>query len=222
MTYWQPEGSVVVPPESLTNALARSLCDRINGDARDFARLAECREVGEFELVSFDIRVERPQRPVYDIRDVESVSVVFTRSATEGYSILVARPDFPDTPHQNLMPEGWPCCLCIDDRPWQDVRSSYTAAELLQRLASWFEKACQGELHGIDQPLDPIFFPSNAHEVILATDVADGIDSGDRLYICTRDKAARFLFLFRGRNPPTSVAKTSGCWHCIVSWNRRG
>lgn len=193
--HWKPEGSAPIAVGKLLNPLARSLCAHICGPAEDFARLIECREHGNLEFVSFDVDVPRPQRPVYDIRPTEGVTVCFARVGVHGFSVLVARPDFPDTPHQNVMPEGEPSCLCIDDRPWQDTGPGYTAAELMARLSSWFEKACHGELHGSEQPLDPLFFNESFHQVILGSDCFPAISESRRLYVRTQDPDARFLFV---------------------------
>lgn len=193
--YWQPEGSSVIEPDDLANALARRIHKFITGPAADYARFAECRRFGGLDLLSFDIRVERPQNPVYDIRAVESVTVCLPVSGPHAFSVLVARPDFPDTPHQNLTPEGFPCCICIDDRPWQDTGSSYTAAEFVGRLSIWFEKACQGELHGAGQPLDPLFIPGSTHEIVLTAGFWKAADAGNPLFIWTVDEEARCLFI---------------------------
>ena len=72
-------------------------------------------------------------------------------------SVLALRADFPFTLHQNLMPEGYPTSLCIDDRPWQEAKSTYTPAELLHRIMKWFERAGLGQLQDTGQPVDPVF-----------------------------------------------------------------
>jgi hypothetical protein len=79
--------------------------------------------------------------------------------------VVALRPDFPDTLHQNWVPEGVPFSLCIDDRPWQEARSLYTPAELLHRIMKWFERAGRGELHDPRQPLDPFFLGQGLHIV---------------------------------------------------------
>ena len=193
--YWQPEGSSVIEPGDLANALARRIYKFITGPAVDYVRFAECRRFGGLDLLSFDIRIERPQNPVYDIHAVESVTVCLPISGQQAFSVLVARPDFPDTPHQNLTPEGIPCCICIDDRPWQDTGSTYTAAEFVGRLSAWFEKACQGELHGAGQPLDPLFVPGNTHEIVLTSGFWKAADAGNALCIWAVDEEARCLFI---------------------------
>lgn len=201
--YWQPDGSEVIEVGDLSNPLAKALHDFIVGPAASYAAFGECRRFKEMDLVSFDLTVERPQRPVYDIHAVESLTVCFPTAGPKAFSVLVARPDFPDTPHQNLMPEGLPSCICIDDRPWQDTRSFYTAAELMGRLSAWFEKACQGELHGAGQPLDPLFVPESINEIVLKCDFWEAVERKSSLFIWAADPEARCIFISGSR--PRSV-----------------
>lgn len=215
--YWQPEGSEVVDVQEFANPLAKALHAYIVGPGENYTTLGECRRFGEFDLVSFDLVVERPQRPVYDILPVESLTVCFARTGSMSFAVLVARPDFPDTPHQNLMPEGFPACICVDDRPWQDTRSFYTAAELMGRLSGWFEKACQGELHGAGQPLDPLFLPDTYNQIILKNDFWEAARLGSNLFIWAVDKEAQCIFI--GGSRPSSVVGDDirlMAFHCAI------
>ncbi|MCB1418683.1 MAG: ThiF family adenylyltransferase [Notoacmeibacter sp.] len=215
--YWQPEGSDVVDVQEFANPLAKAIHDYVVGPGESYTTLGECRRFGEFDLLSFDLVVERPQRPVYDILPVESLTVCFARTGSMSFAVLVARPDFPVTPHQNLMPEGFPACICIDDRPWQDTRSFYTAAELMGRLSGWFEKACQGELHGAGQPLDPLFLPDNFSQIILKNDFWEAARLGSSLFIWAVDQEAHCIFI--GGSRPSSVRGDDVrlmAFHCAI------
>lgn len=215
--YWQPEASEVVDVRGFANPLATALHDYIVGPGQTYATLGECRRYGEFDLVSFDLVVERPQRPVYDILPVESVTICFARTGSMAFSVLVARPDFPDTPHQNLMPEGFPACICIDDRPWHDTRNLYTAAELMGRLSGWFEKACQGELHGPGQPFDPLFLPEHFNQIILKNDFWEAARLRSNLFIWAVDQEAQYIFI--GGSRPSSVRGDDirlMAFHCAI------
>jgi hypothetical protein len=119
------------------------------------ATLVGARRHRAAEMLVLDIRVVRPQSPVYPINRVETVGVIFFEK--DGPRVMALREDFPDTPHQNWMPETLPSCLCIDDRPWAEARATFTPAELLSRISMWFRRACLGELHDAAQPLDPLF-----------------------------------------------------------------
>jgi len=215
--YWQPEESEIVDEKDFASSLAKALVDYIRGPGSNYVSLVECRCFKDWDLVSFDLVIERPQRPVYDIRSVESITVCFQRSEPGGFSVLVPRPDFPDTPHQSLMIEGFPAGLCIDDRPWQDTKSFYTAAELMGRLSGWFEKACQGELHGAAQPLDPLFIPDNSSEIILQADFWSTVERNAPLFIWAADKETKCLFV-SGRRPGNVVGNNLRCMavHCSI------
>ena len=74
--------------------------------------------------------------------------------------VVMLRDDFPDTEHQQLMPEGCPATICIDDRPWSEAVLTWTPAELIERILSWFRRAGRGELHDARQPVDPVLMVS--------------------------------------------------------------
>ncbi|TBY27412.1 hypothetical protein E0H93_28635 [Rhizobium leguminosarum bv. viciae] len=194
---WQPDGSEVVDPSSVAIPLAVATVRYLKESCQDLAEVLECRRLpsGRMEIVSFELRVEVPQRPVYDVRSRETISVCFVAGRESAPGVVVTREDFPDTPHQNIVPEGFPSMLCIDDRPWQDVRSGYTASELVTRISQWFEKAGQGELHGDDQPFDPFFGYSSPHQIILTSDGMAAMDAGRKLNLWTTDETRRFLLV---------------------------
>jgi integrative and conjugative element protein (TIGR02256 family) len=197
MMLWQPEESIEIEASALKSPLARALAANIAGASAEFTTLRECRAIDEadMEIVSFDIQVDLPQRPVYPIKPVEVISVCFARKGDFPPAVLVARPDFPDTPHQNLVPIGHPSALCIDDRPWEDVRSSYTVSELISRIQTWFAKASQGELHGDDQPFDPFFAYEGGHQIIVSAGGERAMNEGKALRVAASDSRARFLIV---------------------------
>lgn len=127
---------------------------------------ARRRENGD-ELILLELETGRPQRPAFAILKTESIGIIFT-VADISPTILALRQDFPDTPHQNMVPENAPCCLCIDDRPWQEAKPAYTSSELLSRLLRWFERACMDEFQDLAQPLEP-FFGGQTFDIVLPT-----------------------------------------------------
>lgn len=114
------------------------------------------------EIVTLDLRTSVPQRPAVPIQHSESLGVVFA-GAEAMPLVLALRPDFPDTLHQQLVPEGCPAAICIDDRPWNEARLTWTPAELLQRIVAWFYRAARDELHDANQPVDSFFGLSPYH-----------------------------------------------------------
>ena len=119
----------------------------------------EGRRGGDRELVVLDLLTGAPQRPFYPIRPTERVGILFVRQDAQPL-VTILRDDFPDTEHQQLVPEGCPATICIDDRPWGEARLTWTPAELVERILSWFRRAGRGELHDSRQPLDPVLMGS--------------------------------------------------------------
>ena len=74
--------------------------------------------------------------------------------------VVMHRDEFPDTEHQQLVPEGHPAVICIDDRPWAEALLTWTPTELIERILTWFRRAARGELHDARQPLDPVLLGS--------------------------------------------------------------
>ncbi len=211
---WQFADSEQMISSDLVIPLAKSFAKYIVDVCGDFARLIECRRClgNKVEIVSFDLDIGVPQYPVYPINATETVSVWFLADNGSAPLIVVARPDFPDTPHQILVPEGCPSLLCVDDRPWQDIRNGYTASELMARIGIWFAKACEGELHGDDQPFDPFFSYDGAHEVIVGKDAEDAMTISEKLNIWATDERARFLRVTAARSDRQGV----DCLHLHV------
>ncbi|SDO86751.1 JAB domain-containing protein [Filomicrobium insigne] len=139
---------------SYARALADLLADGLPG-----ASLIEARATADESLfgLRIDVEVERPQLLEHDIRGIEPIAVIFSKDGDQP-CIAALRPDFPDTPHQNEKPEGLPCMLCVDDRPWAEAKLTWTPADLVRRIQTWLAKAARGELHDTGRPLEPIFF----------------------------------------------------------------
>jgi hypothetical protein len=162
------------------------------------------------ELVWFQLATNAPQDPHVAIRREEPVGVIFSRNGRMPL-VMALREDFPDTEHQHLVPDGVPCSLCIDDRPWNEARVSWTPAEFLERITVWFYRAARGELHDPRQPLDPFFgaseysfiFPRSALSKATSTELAFFSSSADRYSLVTvplelikeaeKRKVARFI-----------------------------
>lgn len=197
MHVWEPIGSFVVDPGSLKIGLAARFLHFICERCSDFVTFVECRAFDDREVVAFDLQIERPQYPVYDIYPVEGVSICFFPENRFPPAVFATRPTFPDTPHQNLAPVGFPAQICIDDRPWQEISSGFDAPELMARIVSWFTKACQGELHDLNQPLDPVFINDLAYEIIVTADTIQAIENGNEKLVATiADAAGKYLIIF--------------------------
>jgi hypothetical protein len=157
--WWASFGQTAAAPNGLTSAQACAFTEAIGRGTIPGVRLIEFRRDDSHEAVHIEIDVERPQDLAYPIRATEPLAIVF--GLTDGQPrVLALREDFPDTPHQNWTPEGTPCSLCIDDRPWAEAKLTLTPVDLVRRIQLWLAKAARGELHDPAQPLDPLFFRS--------------------------------------------------------------
>ena len=162
---WLKTWGEAIEPDQLSGSFAVRFRNFLTNEAAGLASIIGARRHEASELLILDVETNRPQRPAYPILHREPVAVVLSDGAFAP-AVLALRPDFPDTPHQNWVPDGMPFSLCIDDRPWQEARPLYTPAELLHRLMKWFERAGRGGLHDLRQPLDPFFMRQGVHIVM--------------------------------------------------------
>ncbi|MEX0283322.1 MAG: ThiF family adenylyltransferase [Paracoccaceae bacterium] len=143
--------------------------------ASHLMRFIEVRRGETGELVIIDFRTGRPQQSVCPIKRTERLAVRFGNDDAMPL-VYVLRDDFPDTPHQQLTFEGSPRAICIDDRIWAEARLTWTPAELVHRILSWFERAAKGHLHDARQPLDPVMIGSPLSFIISRDDLAQAAD----------------------------------------------
>lgn len=144
-----------VDPGMLVCSDAAALSTFVSRHAEQVARLVEVRSAGDRELVILDFQTGRPQQSAYPIKQTERIGVRFTVGGAMPI-VYMLRADFPDTEHQQLTIEGSPRAICIDDRPWPEARLTWTPAEFVHRILSWFSRAARGELHDARQPVDPV------------------------------------------------------------------
>ncbi|WP_338702066.1 ThiF family adenylyltransferase (plasmid) [Bradyrhizobium sp. 26S5] len=162
---------------SLSNVQARDVAAFLGRYAGEIATPIEFRRSGDAELIVLDLLTGAPQAPVYPIRKIERIGLLFLGEGRLPFVVML-RDDFPDTEHQQLVPDGYPSVICIDDRPWAEARLTWTPAELLDRIISWFRRAARGELHDARQPLDPILIGSTL-SFLVARSVLDSPAPGD-------------------------------------------
>ncbi len=162
---WIDEWGSALDPAELGHETARAVAAYLAGEATDIATVAGAyRNVAGAEILLVQLRTDVPQHPVVPILPEEPIGIAFGEAG--GMPLVMAlREDFPDTEHQQLVPEGCPAAICVDDRPWEEARLTWTPAELLQRIVAWFHCAARGELHNPHQPLDPFFGVSPFHFV---------------------------------------------------------
>ena len=143
----------------LKSPAAAALVAFVERHAADIARFVEARRRGDCELAVLEFRTGKPQDAMYPIKRVERIGVRFANVDAMPV-VYMLRDDFPDTDHQLLTDEGAPRAICIDDRDWVEAQLTWTPAELIHRVLSWFSRAARGELHDPRQPLDPLIIGS--------------------------------------------------------------
>jgi integrative and conjugative element protein (TIGR02256 family) len=152
---------------------ASSFARFVRRHGASIAKFVEGRRKDAEELVILEFVTGAPQRSVYPLRHVERIAVRFPSEHAQP-AVMMLRDDFPDTEHQQLVPEGMPAAICIDDRPWAEARLIWTPAELVNRIHMWFYRAGRGELHDARQPIDPIFIGSNLRFFISRESIQQG------------------------------------------------
>lgn len=186
---WIENFGKAVPNSGLCNPQAAALVDFLDHYADSVASFVEVRRQGDAELVVISIHTGRPQNPFYPIQHVEKVGVLF-REKDLSPLVFVLRDDFPDTEHQLIFPEGFPACICIDDRPWEEARITWTAADLVNRIFLWFRRAGVGNLHDARQPLDPNLLYSTFSFVVADSTLTSDF-SEDLVAECKQDTVFR-------------------------------
>lgn len=165
-TWWSEFGKLI-DVHACTIDSAHHMAAYINAGAVTSISLIEARQNPDAQLIGLllEVDVERPQDLAEPIRGTEPIAIIFGADGDQP-TVLALRSDFPHTMHQNWMPEGMPRALCIDDRPWNEAKLSFTPADFLRRIQLWLAKAARGDLHDRAQPLEPLFF-KNAATIIM-------------------------------------------------------
>lgn len=197
----------MIDVSGLRNAAAGALITYMQRYGAAAGIFIEARRRGEQEVVIIELLTGAPQRPVYPICRSERVGVFFARAEAQPL-VVILRNDFPDTEHQQLVPEGCPATICIDDRPWAEARLTWTPGELIERILSWFGRAARGELHDARQPIDPVFMgsplsfliPRSIVDVSIAEDLVADVDSEYRNLLRVK-RAAEVKKVTKGMEP---------------------
>ena len=152
---------VEISPGANSISSAKELVRFLQSDYCENASLVGCRRLkDDLEIVTFNVNVSVPQRPVHDIRNVEPIAAVFAPDQDIQIDVWSLRTDFPSVPHTNLGLPGYPKSLCLYDQPRHEVAFSWTPANLIARIIWWLDGTAHGILHGDDQPLEPLLFGS--------------------------------------------------------------
>ena len=171
----------VIAVDDFTRSAAASFAQFVDRHAADLAAVVALRRGGAGELVELTFRTGRSQQSVVPIRRTERLCVRFTGSDTMPF-VYVLQSDFPDTAHQNLTAEGLPRAICIDDRSWAEARLTWTPAELVHRILTWFRREAEGALHDARQPVDPLIF-GTGHNNIMSRALIENASAQDLMAV---------------------------------------
>lgn len=178
MSKWLEDNATVCTDADLTLARTKAIVSFVRTHGEGAAvRLIELRRNERAEFAVLDIDVDRPQVRKVEIQATERIAIA-AEQGDQFLSILALRDDFPSTLHQNAVFDEFPASLCIDDRPWQEAKLSWTPAEAIGRIRLWLAKAVKGELNDPGQPLEPYFYASN-YSIVLPRTILDKLDSGE-------------------------------------------
>lgn len=131
-----------------------------------------CKRGDGAEAVILDVVVSLGQSaPVHKINSRESIAVLFAGDAIP--SVISMRDDFPDVPHLNASAKGTPRSFCLYDQASEEIQPSWTALSFVERIRWWLFKAAYGELHGDQQPLDPILFGGSSFVLVCPSDIPE-------------------------------------------------
>lgn len=139
-------------------AKARELAEFLARPGFPFAKLirSEVGSEGGLESVILEVEVELPQGTLADIRPREPIGIIFEPEDIVAPEVLTLREDFPELPHQNTRPFSKPRSLCIDEEPYPEQKLRWSPVVLIERIREWLRLSARGELHSVDQPLEPL------------------------------------------------------------------
>ena len=205
-----------VEPRKLTIPRARSVARFAEATSNPNVSLLNCygsRDDGT-EAVALAISATVPQRPAHDIRQTESILIVFDKDDGRCPWVESLRKDFPHAPHTNLTGPGIPRSLCLYYQPWEDVRTTLTAPKFIARIMWWLEGTATGTLHGDDQPLEPLLFDP-MWDLIIPSDLLSGIDPDEPVHLSCYSTGWSFR-LFRSSGLPVKDAEEPQGGSCLA------
>lgn len=165
---------------------AQDFASLLRGEATPNASLHGCfRLVSGVETVVLDLSPTVPQRPAKDIKLLERVAVTFRKEDDWYPDVRALRKDFPRERVLHLnqgIPADEQPSLCLFAESWPETRLSLTANDLLFRIQDWFDGTANGELHRLDQPLEPAFLVQS-QPVVLDPSVLTVIREGENFQL---------------------------------------
>jgi integrative and conjugative element protein (TIGR02256 family) len=153
------------------------------------------------DVVVIEVDIERTQKRAASIKAQEALALMFPDSDA-AVTVLALRDGFPFTLHQNAVPAGFPSSLCVDDRPWQEAKLTWTPSEFVRQIRDWLSKASAGALQDPAQPLEPLFYASST-SIMLDRAILDRSNSGKPVQLIGTIKGHKGAELIVTRRPGT-------------------
>ncbi len=155
---------VDISPNDLKSPSAKKMLELVQSGQFDNVEFKRCvkSQDAPLEALILVIHVGLGQKePINDIQSTEEVAITFSKDV----SLPVCYPlreNFPfHLPHVNIAGQGYPRSLCLSDQPYEDQLRGYTAAKFLRDVQWWLKETAYDHLHGLEQPLDPLFCSSS-------------------------------------------------------------
>lgn len=207
-----------VSPDELSFPKARELARFVMSEVNPFVRLLECRATSDEEVVVLEVDVELPQRPTHDIRRRERLAVTFSSGDNRQPDVSALRPDFPLVPHLNQHVKEFPRSLCLYDRPHHEIKLHWTAAAFVERIRYWLSQTGKGQLHGDDQPLEPLLFDP-MQDLILPEDLlgTKRVGTPERLVVSLVSKGSNLFTAIARRVEGMNLQSGLSCVAVVVS-----
>jgi len=174
---WFQAPGELVNTEELVLPKSHQLAKFLLSGVHPNARLLEARSSAgpeRFEAIVLEVDAEVGQVPLRDIRSVERLAVMFSKSDDSWPLVLALRKDFPrDLSHLFPQLEGEPCSLCLYEDSYEELRLRWTAVKVVERIRFWLRESSRASLHGPDQPLEALFV-GRFESLVLPTDLFTG------------------------------------------------
>jgi len=190
----------VTTVSSLRVSKARELAGFLSEGLHQYATLVECRVLPDAEVVVFEVEVELPQIRIHPIERFERIAVIFSERDIQVPETLALREDFPLVPHLNLHAQEFPRSLCLYEERYREIKREWTAARYVERVRTWLGLTAKGNLHGDDQPLEPLLLGQDGHIVLPSDLFGSGAESeSERLFVRATKITDQECFLIADR-----------------------
>lgn len=199
-------GNAVAPGE-LQHPWARAFARYVSAPENHLLELRECRQRAGVEEIAIVVHPDVPQRPRFDIQYEEPLLVTFDLSSRILPEVTARRRDFPQVPHLNLRPAGWPKSLCLFGERHEELKVKWTPALLGERILWWLAETARGTVHREDQALEP-FIGGFTRPLIIPPDIfTDGNAEVLEVYSAAAGPSGEVLLAERPDRVPAGLRR---------------